>query len=1012
MIIKLINILKRTKTTMKYKFIYVFLLTLTHLFSGSINGYIVDQNDEPLIAVNISVLNTNYGNTTDEEGYFNISGLPPGKYTLFISYIGFYEKSIDFYISEREIQGDKSSAYYNQKLGLSFNDDTIETLKGVNIDGLYITLMPQLLDYDAVVVSASKKQEKVFDAPATISLVSQRKIRQFSGVDIGSALSKVKGMDVYHAGNGRTNINTRGFMAVFNGRFVTLMDGKKFADPIFRTTFNNTFPTIMEDIERLEVVFGPSSALYGPNAHNGLINIITKHPKDSPGMDFTLTSSATNHNSQRFRYAKAGEKLSYKINLENSIYTEWDPNRVYAPRDYNGDGLYSLEGEQFIDSDDDGMISTEDYYDANHDGVYSPEYDIEKDCFLFGCDIDGLTGIPIDVLDENGIEYDPLNIIEFESGDEVIDNGIYDFWDSFTDLDSNGTWDNGEPFTDSGNQEFDYKEEFYDCGYNLLGELKCEGDEGWDPSFGDGMHTGPEGVELFKTDFEKDLYTRKLLAAIYYQIDENAEITFEPTLIQQKNYIPYDLGYLFTTNTYSSFSTKLNMKNLNASMNADFLDGEVITGEELYNAALKLFNGDVQKSYNFLKENRDKTYKTTSYYGNLSGNFNNKFLNSITYGLDFRYDAPKTNRNILRDKGSNQKYAFDGSPLPEKIIGEDIKVFQYGAFTQFSYSPINRFDLILANRIDYHSHYDQFYFSPRVALKYSGFNSSNIRLTYNRAHQVPSLFHLFGNIYNQNTITFSEDLNGSVNAFNSPDNVDVYGNPIESPLLVEQPYVPLFSGNGEGFTVDDSIMIDPIQVEVVDSYEFGIKGMPFRNLFLDFNAYYSKFHNMTSTTQYIQTIWPHGQVPFQMNQLTHVGDQELDGRDILFTYVNLGEVEYFGMDVSLEYQIDYRTSFFSTYSYYNTMEIISRANETPYVGNDWAWTELIQDSKDVSPYDIMHFNAPNEKISFGISRDDFLLSELYFEFSGKYNSKFDFESGGWNYSEDDQNESYLYSGCG
>ena len=64
-------------------------------------------------------------------------------------------------------------------------------------------------------------------------------------------------------------------MAVFNGRFVTLMDGKKFSDPIFRTSFNNTFPTIMEDIERLEVVFGPSSALYGPNAHNGLINIIT-----------------------------------------------------------------------------------------------------------------------------------------------------------------------------------------------------------------------------------------------------------------------------------------------------------------------------------------------------------------------------------------------------------------------------------------------------------------------------------------------------------------------------------------------------------------------------------------------------------------------------------------------------------------------------------------------------------------------------------------------------------------
>ena len=188
--------------------------------------------------------------------------------------------------------------------------------------------------------------------------------------------------------------------------------------------------------------------------------------------------------------------------------------------------------------------------------------------------------------------------------------------------------------------------------------------------------------------------------------------------------------------------------------------------------------------------------------------------------------------------------------------------------------------------------------------------------------------------------------------------------------------------------------------------------MPLKNLFVDFNAYYSKFHNMTSTTQYIQTIYPHGQVPFTMNQLTHVGDQELDKRDILFTYVNLGEVEYLGMDISLEYQLNYRSSIFSTYSYYNTLKLVSGQNETPYVGNDWAWAELVQDSKDVSAYDIMHFNAPNEKVSFGASIDDFLLYGLYFEVSGKYNSQFDFESGGWNYSADDQNESYLYSGCG
>jgi outer membrane receptor for ferrienterochelin and colicin len=52
------------------------------------------------------------------------------------------------------------------------------------------------LDYDEIVVSASKQKEKIFDAPATISLVNQRKIREFSGNDIGSALNKVKGMEI------------------------------------------------------------------------------------------------------------------------------------------------------------------------------------------------------------------------------------------------------------------------------------------------------------------------------------------------------------------------------------------------------------------------------------------------------------------------------------------------------------------------------------------------------------------------------------------------------------------------------------------------------------------------------------------------------------------------------------------------------------------------------------------------------------------------------------------------
>ena len=162
------------------------------------------------------------------------------------------------------------------------------------------------------------------------------------------------------------------------------------------------------------------------------------------------------------------------------------------------------------------------------------------------------------------------------------------------------------------------------------------------------------------------------ISSLYYQIDDNTEISLEPSIITQKNYIPYDLGYLFTTNTYSSLSSKLNRENFNVSLNADYVNGVIITSEELYNAALKLYNGDINRAVDLLSgKDFNKDYNVFSLYGSLDGSLHNihPFLNSFIYGLDFRNDAPKTNRNILRDRGSNQKFVFDGSPLPTQIVG-------------------------------------------------------------------------------------------------------------------------------------------------------------------------------------------------------------------------------------------------------------------------------------------------------------------------------------------------------
>jgi iron complex outermembrane receptor protein len=342
------------------------------LLGGTISGVILNDSDEPLPGANILIQGTSIGATTGINGEFQIRQLDVGKYDLRVDYIGYYEESIEFYISKFETDPEELDKQGNiEKLGIDAAESKDKIMKGTNISNVIIKLMPKLLDYDEVIVSASKSQEKVFDAPITVALVSQRKIKEFSGNDIGHALSKVKGIDVYQAGNGRTNINTRGFMSVFNGRFVTLLNGKKFSDPIFRTAYNNTYPTIMEDIERLEVVFGPSSALYGPNAHNGLLNIIPKHPNEKPGLDISYTSGSSNFQSQRLRYARSGNLFSYKINLENSEYKEWDYDRIYAPQDHDNDGSSRLQGEAFVDENNNGMIDSELYYDADHNGIYN-----------------------------------------------------------------------------------------------------------------------------------------------------------------------------------------------------------------------------------------------------------------------------------------------------------------------------------------------------------------------------------------------------------------------------------------------------------------------------------------------------------------------------------------------------------------------------------------------------------------------------------------------------------------
>ena len=342
-----------------------------------VSGTITDRNNEPLVGANIILEGTFLGSTTDMNGFYKIDDIDPGKYTIFVSYIGYKSEEMELYISEFQSDDntDESESSFSSKLGLDeeFDPDesTSDILKAPFHENLNFTLRVDALETDQIVVSASKKKEKIIDAPITIAAVSNQNIRRNISSDIGSVLKTVRGVEVYQAGLGRTAINVRGFMSAFNGRFVSLVDGANYMEPTFFIGYGNSYPFISEDIERAEVVFGPSSALYGPNAHNGLLNIITKHIRDSNGGMIAFTTGSSNLAAQRFRFAKTIGNYGFKVSGEVSSNYDWNyPRNFGLDYDMNGIITSQSEHEEAILWDESGNTPTA-WNDINQDGVWN-----------------------------------------------------------------------------------------------------------------------------------------------------------------------------------------------------------------------------------------------------------------------------------------------------------------------------------------------------------------------------------------------------------------------------------------------------------------------------------------------------------------------------------------------------------------------------------------------------------------------------------------------------------------
>ncbi|MDB6032669.1 MAG: ligand-gated TonB-dependent outer rane channel [Verrucomicrobiales bacterium] len=164
------------------------------------------------------------------------------------------------------------------------------------------------------VFSTGRKPEPLAQTPAAIAVVTQEDIRRSGVTSIPEALRLVPGMQVARVDSHTWAISARGFNDVFANKLLVMQDGRSLYTPLFSGVFWDIQDTVLEDIDRIEVIRGPGATLWGANAVNGIINIITKSAKDTQGLLVTAGGGTEERGFTSIRYGdKLAENLYFRV---------------------------------------------------------------------------------------------------------------------------------------------------------------------------------------------------------------------------------------------------------------------------------------------------------------------------------------------------------------------------------------------------------------------------------------------------------------------------------------------------------------------------------------------------------------------------------------------------------------------------------------------------------------------------------------------------------------------------
>lgn len=252
--------------------------------TANVVGKVTDsETGLSLIGANVLVTGTSIGSATDIEGNFEISNLHAGIHILRASFIGYSAQELTVTLTEGE----------NYVWNVALDPGT---------------------DLDPVQVTAGRRNEKALNAPSSIDVITSRDFQLDVAQTTAKSLRNVTGLDMVQTGVDRYEIVLRGFNDAFSRSTHVLTDYRKAAVASIGVNLHNVMPSLAIDMERIEVVRGPGSALYGPGVDSGVIHYISKDAFNYPGATISVSGGQRSMLNVQGRVATVlGTKLGVKV---------------------------------------------------------------------------------------------------------------------------------------------------------------------------------------------------------------------------------------------------------------------------------------------------------------------------------------------------------------------------------------------------------------------------------------------------------------------------------------------------------------------------------------------------------------------------------------------------------------------------------------------------------------------------------------------------------------------------